>query len=363
MSFSQDAERCGACFHSDGARKRKFLECGGKWNATPLSRMQSGVARWLPPHSKTTSNTWNLFSNGWKLVLLVPLLFTACKPEKIQPLEFDGQRAYSEVEQLVAISPRDAGTSNAWKAAYHIFQRLETFGVDAEIVPFDDITPTGVKTFRNVIGRIRGKTDQWIILGSHYDTKSGIDGFQGANDSGSSTGVLLELARVMKGRIPDIGILFAFFDGEECMVNYTMKDGLHGSRQMAGQLVISGEVKKMRAMILLDMVGDPDLNFNIPYNSSRALVKIVFEAAHATGHRPRFALVDSIITDDHVPFLAADIPSIDLIDFRFGSKPGQNDYWHTDKDRMENISAESLKITGDVVMEMLNGLLYEDKSE
>ncbi|MEN8255037.1 MAG: M28 family peptidase [Verrucomicrobiota bacterium] len=272
---------------------------------------------------------------------------------------FDGERAFAEVEALVAFSPRDAGTPGGLKAAEHILQRLESFGIEAKIDSFTDMTPEGEKTFRNVMGQIRGKADRWIILGSHFDTMPGIENFQGANDSGSSTGVLLELARMISSSevVPDTGILFAFFDGEEGIAHYIPGDGLHGSRRMAAQLVESGTHKKVEAMILLDMVGDKDLHFNIPANSSRKLVKEVLDAAHATGHRDRFSLNrNSMITDDHVPFLEIGIPAIDIIDFKFGSAPGENDYWHTEADNLQNIGAESLQISGEITLQLLKQL-------
>lgn len=297
-----------------------------------------------------------------KFLILASLLsMLGCQPEENTQLPpFDGQRAYAEVEALVRFSPRDAGTSNGWKAAGHISQRLESFGIAVEIVTFADMTPDGEKTMRNVVGRIPGKTDRWIILGSHFDTMPGIDNFQGANDSGSSTGVLLELARMLSsvGMVPDIGIIFAFFDGEEGIAGYIPGDGLHGSRHMAKQLVETGEYKNIEAMILLDMVGDPDLHFTVPYNSSREVVKEVLNAAHATGHRDRFSLSRSIITDDHVPFLKIGIPAIDIIDFKFGSEPGLNDYWHTAADNLENTSAGSLQITGEISIQLLNQLAF-----
>ena len=122
-----------------------------------------------------------------------------CQPKVTSELmAFDGQRAFAEVEALVQFSPRDAGTENGQKAAKHILSRLEHFGLVAEIDTFKDSTPVGKKTFHNVIGRIPGTTGKWIILGSHFDTMPGIDNFQGANDSGSSTGVLLEMARLLE---------------------------------------------------------------------------------------------------------------------------------------------------------------------
>jgi glutaminyl-peptide cyclotransferase len=291
------------------------------------------------------------------LTSMLPML--GCQQEEIAIPTFNGQHAFQEVVALVEISPRDAGTANGRKAADHIFHRLESFGVAAEIVTFQDKTPAGEKTFHNVIGRIPGKTDQWIILGSHFDTMPGIDNFQGANDSGSSTGILLEIARMLDGQVPESGIIFAFFDGEEGIAGYGPDDGLHGSRHMADTLVKSGESRKIKAMVLLDMVGDKDLHFSIPYNSTQFMVKEVLDAARATGHRDRFSLSrGSIITDDHQPFLDAGIPAIDIIDFRFGSKPGLNNYWHTEFDNLENIAEASLQITGEIVLELLRSLAF-----
>lgn len=296
--------------------------------------------------------------------LMAPIL--GCKPERsIEIPVFDGQRAFAEVEALVQISPRDAGTPNGRKAAEHILQRLADHGiVAAEIDTFSDQTPEGQKTMHNVIGRIPGKTDRWIILGSHFDTMPGIENFQGANDGGSSTGVLLEIARILARQNPDVGIMFAFFDGEEGIAGYIPGDGLHGSRHMAGQLAASGTDRKIDAMILLDMVGDADLHITIPANSSRGLVKEVLDAAHATGHRNYVSVSrNSMIIDDHVPFLEIGLPAIDLIDFKYGSQPGLHDLWHTSNDTLENIRAESLEISGRIALQLIRQLAHESKSD
>lgn len=287
------------------------------------------------------------------------LLLTGCREEHAttaMPV-FDGERAFLEVEALVRIAPRDAGTPQGRKAAEHLLQRLKSFGVKAKIDTFTDSTPAGEKTMHNVIGRIPGKTDRWIILGSHFDTMPGIENFQGANDSGSSTGVLLELARMLKGQKPTVGLIFAFFDGEEGIAEYRPGDGLHGSRYFANQLKQDGQLQKIDAMILMDMVGDKDLGFTVPANSSRKLVKVLLDAARSAGYRDRFNLAPQIIiTDDHQPFLDLGVPAINLIDFHFGSAPGLNDYWHTSQDRLDNICAESLHICGQVVLHMLREL-------
>jgi Zn-dependent M28 family amino/carboxypeptidase len=320
--------------------------------------------------SETVNPAGCLAMQGWLTIrlsatlllpLLLLLLLTACQPEASDPPAgaFDGNKAYAEVEALVAISPRDAGTPQGRKAAEHLHQRLIHFGINTEIDTFIDQTPDGEKTMHNVVGRLPGKNGRWIILGSHFDTMPGIADFQGANDSGSSTGVLLELARMLSGSAPETGIIFAFFDGEEGIAHYIPGDGLHGSRHMAAGLLQRGEHKSIDAMILLDMVGDRDLHFVLPANSSRSLAGELLKAAHATGYREYFSLSSSFfVTDDHVPFMQIGIPAIDIIDFKYGSAPGKNDYWHTDKDNMDHIAAESLTITGTVVLEMIRNMAF-----
>ncbi|MBN2685566.1 MAG: M28 family peptidase [Pontiellaceae bacterium] len=294
--------------------------------------------------------------------------FWGCKEKSASPkqtktslpkIEFDGDRAFKEVENLLEISPRDAGTRGAYVAANHILNRLTEFGIQAEMDSFEDNTPKGIRTFHNVVGKIPGTDGNWIILGSHFDTMSGIDNFTGANDSGSSTGILLEMARMLKETKPRTGIIFAFFDGEEAVAGYVQGDGLHGSRHMAEQLVNSGEKQFIKAMILMDMVGDADLNLTIPANGTPDLKRRLLYSANITGLRNYVTLMSTRITDDHQPFLDAGMPAIDLIDFRFGSAPGLNDYWHTEKDSLEHISAESLKITGTIVLEMVINLAFD----
>lgn len=264
----------------------------------------------------------------------------------------------SEVEALVHIRPRDSDTAGARRAAVLLDGRLKEFGVTSRIDTFSEETPNGKMHFHNVLARIPGKTQRLIVLASHFDTKSGIsEDFQGANDSGSSSGVLLELARVLNARSPyETEFLIAFFDGEECRVNYGLREGLHGSRQLAKQLVESGGAQFVEAVIVLDMIGDRDLKIMIPRNTSKNLVKILFDSAHEVGLRAKFGLAESEILDDHVPFVAAGMPAINLIDFEFGSAPGLNDYWHTTNDTLDKLSVESLQTVGDTVLRMIENL-------
>lgn len=265
-----------------------------------------------------------------------------------------GERALEEVRRFVELGLKDSGTPGAEKAALYLRDRLRELGAEAEIQTFTDLTPIGEITFRNVLGRIPGAGETILLLGSHFDTKTGIENFEGANDSGSSTGLLLELARVLKANGPHPAeIRFAFFDGEECMVEYGPQDGFHGSRYLAKAMEADGSLSNVAAMILLDMVGDKDLTITIPRNCTPWLTALAFEAARAEGVRPHFQLYPYAMGDDHVEFFARGVPAIDLIDFQFGSAPGKNDYWHTAQDTMDKLSAESLGIVGRVTARMV----------
>lgn len=271
---------------------------------------------------------------------------------------FDGAKALEQTAALVAIRPRDAGSAGAHRAAQHLGRQLEELGYRTAIDSFTETTSGGAMSFHNVLGRLPGKTQRLIVLGSHFDTKSGISpDFQGANDSGSSSGLLLELARVLAQSAPhETELLIAFFDGEECVQSYGARDGLHGSRRLARQLVEAGGAQHVEAVIVVDMVGDRDLNITVPRNSSKTLIRMLFSAAHEVGTRPVFRLADGGVLDDHVPFLNAGMPAIDVIDFDFGSAPGLNDYWHTIDDSMDKLSADSLQTVGDTVLRLVETL-------
>jgi len=302
------------------------------------------------------------FFRHWKKALPVFLtleIVLLCGCGKEVSSGFDGAGAFAETEALVAIRPRDAGTGGGRRAAVHLGKRLSELGVEkTSIDTFSEETPNGKMYFNNVLGRLPGKTRRLIVLGSHFDTKSGISpDFQGANDSGSSSGVLLELARVLAEKAPlETELLFAFFDGEECRTQYGPKDGLHGSTRLAQQILDGGGAEYVEAVIILDMIGDKNLNVTVPRNSSRKLVKELFFSAHQQGVRSVFSLAKREILDDHVPFLLAGMPAIDVIDFEYGSAPGLNDYWHTMEDSMDKLSPESMQMIGDTVLQMIENM-------
>jgi len=154
----------------------------------------------------------------------------------------------------------------------------------------------------------------------------------------------------------DTEFLIAFVDGEECRKEYGPHDGLHGSRHLAQQIYEAGGANLVEAVIVLDMIGDKNLNISIPRNSSRELTKELFYAAHELNVRAQFAIGPGSILDDHVPFQIAGMPVIDVIDFDYGSAPGLNDYWHTTNDTLDKLSVQSLQTVGDVVLKMIENI-------
>ncbi len=302
------------------------------------------------------------------IILVVALALTGCGSHsessgtsevlKVEFTAINATNALRRVEQLVhTCTPRDAGTPGAEAAALWIQRQLSEAGVNAKLERFSDTTPRGEKEFRNVLAEIPGSGESWIILLSHFDTMSGIGiGFEGANDSGSSTGLLLELAALLQQTVHarHHNILCGFMDGEECMITYRKGDGFHGSKHLAAQ--IKREKRPVAAVICLDMIGDRDLKISVPRNGSAALRVLALEAATAVGARDKIGLYDYNIYDDHQAFLDIGFPAVNLIDFNFGSAPGLNDYWHTPQDTLDKLSVESLLTTGQIVLEMLRRL-------
>src|SRR5205814_1938330 len=163
---------------------------------------------------------------------------------------------------------------------------------------------------------------------SHYDTKTfNTIHFLGANDGGSSTGLLLELARVI-GQHPNLAakIELVFFDGEEAYENFSDTDGLYGRRYFARQL--GGESKRFRGGMLFDMVGDRSLGITLPADSPTEMARDIVAAAEALKLRSHFTYLDRELIDDHTPLNAIGIPTIDVIDFDYP-------WWHTAGDTMD----------------------------
>ena len=262
-----------------------------------------------------------------------------------------GEKALAHVQRLVDFGPRPPASEALEKSRKYIEQQLRDSGWEVARQSFSDETPRGKMTFVNLIARFRGKqsktpSNQTFLLCSHYDTKIFDEiKFVGANDGGSSTGLLVELARVL-AETPALAskIQLVFFDGEEAVETFTNSDGIYGSRYFATDLTKTRTANQFRGGILLDMVGDRSLDITLPVDSPSGMAQNIFAAAEALKCRDRFTYFDQgVITDDHTPLNSAGIPTIDLIDFDYPP-------WHTVDDTMDKISAESLQTVGRVVI-------------
>jgi glutaminyl-peptide cyclotransferase len=261
---------------------------------------------------------------------------------------FSGEIAFAHVQHLVDLGPRPAGSEALEKSRLYIIEQLKSAGWTVARSEFSDQTPRGKVAFVNLIARFgtsEKKEAAQFLLCSHYDTKTfDTIRFVGANDGGSSTGLLIEMARVL-ALSPALAakIELLFFDGEEAFENFTASDGLYGSRHFAQELRDSGKAKSVRGGILFDMIGDKSLDVTLPSDSPADLTRNIFAAADALGQRAHFTYLDRGMTDDHTPLNEIGIPVIDLIDFDFPP-------WHTAEDTLDKISAESLEIVGRVAL-------------
>lgn len=348
--------------------------CGVRWLDSALWRPGLTGRKDKAASSRRTPN-WNHRLNKGLTICAACLVaaglvsLTGCRPAEqlppvsavVDPAAFDGSRALEEARRIVGLGPRDANTPGAANAARYLLARLKAQGVtNASIDEFSDYCPDGDCVFRNVIGRIPGQGRGLIMVASHYDTKSGIAGFEGANDSASSSAVLVEMAGALARTPLSPEIWLVFFDGEECKVGYGPRDGFHGSRHLADQMIVQNRIRDIRAFILLDMIGDRDLTVTFPRNSTPWLISKFFTAAAEEGAREKFALSALDIGDDHDVFFRLGVPAVDVIDFQYGSAPGRHDYWHTPEDTMDKISAESLQTIGRVTLRVLNRLSAEE---
>jgi len=266
--------------------------------------------------------------------------------------EFSGEKAFAHVQRLVDFGPRPAGSKAIEKSRDYIEDQLRRSGWQVTRQAFSDDTPRGKIPFVNLVAQFsaQGKpATPSFLLCSHYDTKM-FDTIQfvGANDGGSSTGLLLELARVI-GQHPDLArkIELVFFDGEEAFEQFSQKDGLYGSRYFARQSRSGGTARQFLGGLLFDMVGDRSLGITLPSDSPAEMARDIFGAAEALKLRSHFSYFDRELLDDHVPLNAIGIPTLDIIDFDYPP-------WHTAGDTIDKISAESLQIVGSVALYYLS---------
>lgn len=261
---------------------------------------------------------------------------------------FDSGRAYEDLRRQVGFGPRPAGSAALAQCRQYILAQLKAAGIAAQEQAFEADTPIGRVRMANVIGTIPGRRPERIALATHYDTKLFREfRFVGANDGASSTAAVLELGRVLKGRQNEFTVELLFFDGEEAFVDwYRNNDNTYGSRHYVQAAQKAGTLSGLKALILLDMIGDRTLTIRRDTNSTRWLVDLVWASAARLGHRPHFLQDDMTIDDDHIPFVRAGIPAIDIIDLEYPE-------WHTAQDTLDAVSARSLQVVGDVVLDAL----------
>lgn len=247
---------------------------------------------------------------------------------------FDSAAAWRLLVEQVELGPRPAGS----EASRALGERLR------ELLPrgrFQQV-PRGL---RNVIGTVPGRERGYVVVGAHYDTKD-IDGFVGANDGASGTAVVVELARTV--RRPRHTIHFVLFDGEESPRGAS--DAHFAVRGLRGSKVAARRFRHARAMVLLDLVGDRRLRIPREGNSDEELWARLRSAARRVGASRAFPdASQGAVQDDHLPFLRAGVPSIDLIDFDF-------DCWHRSCDDLSAVSRRSLDAAGETVLELIRRL-------
>jgi len=283
------------------------------------------------------------------LLLTIPFWLRAVGPAET----FDGGRAFADLKHLVSYGPRPAGSKALSEARTWIIAQLKDTGAQVEEDTFTDSTPVGPITMTNLIAKFPGAQSRIVMVTGHYDTKRE-EGFRfvGANDGASSAALLLELARELHGRKHTLTYWLVFFDGEEAVrEQWTDDDNTYGSRHLVQKLSSSGELGRIQAMILVDMIGDSHLEIHREPGSTPWLTDMVFTAAHRLGYSNYFLDSPNPVGDDHVPFVNAGVAATDLIDFN-----PEDGYWHTARDTVEHCSPQSLTIVGRVVLATLDDL-------
>jgi Zn-dependent M28 family amino/carboxypeptidase len=277
----------------------------------------------------------------------VALLLLALQAAAPAP-KFDAGRAWEHLRQLVAIGPRPSGSPAIEQTRKYIKDQLAASGLTATEQTWEDQTPIDTLKMVNLVATIPGARKERIVVAGHYDTKLYREfRFVGASDGGSSAAFLLELARVLKARRNPLTIELLFLDGEEArMPEWHGTDNTYGSRHYVATAKRDGSLATLKALVLVDMIGDRDLTIRRDTNSTPWLTNIVWETAARQNLDDYFMPDSTKVEDDHLPFLAAGVPAVDIIDLDY-------DAWHTPKDTLDAVSARSLQVVGDVVLAAL----------
>jgi glutaminyl-peptide cyclotransferase len=275
--------------------------------------------------------------------------------------EFSGAEALVFTRRVVAFGPRPSGSAEIRKLQDYILGELKALGCNAIQDDFTASTPLGRTPMKNILVRFSGTSGKAVVFTGHYDTKS-MPGtyFVGANDGGSSAGFLLEMAKALAHEARRDDVYLVWFDGEEAVARWTDYDSLYGSRHLAEKWESDGTLGRIRALINVDMIGDRDLGILEDMNSSGPLRELVWRTAERLGYGRHFLRNGSAVEDDHIPFLRRGVNALDLVDLDYGER---NSYWHTAKDTMDKLSAESFHVVGRVLLETMKELERDGGSD
>jgi glutaminyl-peptide cyclotransferase len=309
----------------------------------------------VPQPSSVTRRTAGLCPAGqpraavptWSWVIAAALLGAFAVQSHAQ--SFNAARAMQYTREVVAFGPRPIGSANHKKLENYILSHLKGDSVEEDA--FTAETPEGKFPVRNLIAKFPGTRDGIIVIAGHYDTNYPLlsTGYVGANDGGSSTAILLELANQFRGKKREgYSVWLLWTDGEEAVKNWTATDSLYGVRHLAEKWQQSGTLKSLKAFLLADMIGDADLNVDRDANSTPWLEELVLQAASNLGYQSHFFGRTIAVEDDHLPFVQRGVPSADLIDLDYGYG---NVFHHTPQDTLDKLSPKSMEIVGSVMLE------------
>jgi glutaminyl-peptide cyclotransferase len=296
-------------------------------------------------------------SRTFGTILLLPLaLVLALHLPAETSAGFDGRRAYEHVRHLVEIGPRTPASEGIRRAQAYIIGQLKSLGCPVEEHDFHASTALGDLAMKNIVVKIPGTGPGIVLYTTHYDTAR-IPNFVGADDGGSGTATMLELARLFCSRKNSLNVWIVFFDGEEAQGNWTDKasvqwtdsNNTYGSREMAAQMALSGDLKRAKAMILADMIGPANVRITRDTGSTPWLTDFIWDTAAQIGYQNNFVNEDYAVGgDDHFSFIRRGVAGCDLIDFSV-----RDTYWHTPQDTLDKIDPKSLAIVGQVLAETL----------
>jgi glutaminyl-peptide cyclotransferase len=288
-----------------------------------------------------------------KIVLIVLMMAALWLALAAQAREFSGARAMDYARKAVAFGPRPPGSPALRNLRAYIVAQLKLRGCEVTQDSFTGRTPLGEVAMVNIIARFPGKSSRAVVLTGHYDTKkmAGVR-FVGADDGGSSTAFLLEMAETLQGMPHNDDIYLVWFDGEEAFGQWSATDSLYGSRHLAERWAADSTLSRIKALINVDMIGGKDLDIMNEENSSLALRKLIWGTAERLGYGKYFDNAGSATDDDHMPFVKMGVNAVDLIDFDTSKKT----YWHTPEDTIDKLATHSFEVLGAVLTEVLKQL-------